>query len=64
MEDRHVDIVARDVEHRRIVRLLEQHRALGLGHDVAAEVDGDAVAGGRDRNRMVGTGDLHRLRLS
>ncbi|GGB42657.1 hypothetical protein GCM10011505_25070 [Tistrella bauzanensis] len=55
-ECRHVDIGARHIQHRRIAGFPQRQRLAAVGDHLARNGDDRPAGGGRDGDRMVGTG--------
>ena len=62
LEQRHVDILARDVLDRRIGRFAQGQRFSRVGDDPAGHRDHDPVGIAVDVDRMIGPGNFDRLR--
>jgi hypothetical protein len=63
LEERHVDILARDVVDRRIPRFPQGQRVPRLDDDATRDLDYDAIAVALDRDWMIRAGNLDGLRV-
>src|SRR5205807_539830 len=62
-QERHIDILARDVMDRRIMGLAERQRFARVGNNAARDRDDYSLGVAFDRDRMIRAGDFDRLRL-
>src|SRR3954454_16569895 len=62
-EERHVDVLARNVLHRRIARFSQDQRVPSIGNDAARNLDHDSISVTRNRDWVIRAWYLDRLRL-
>ncbi len=63
LQERHVDVLARDVLNRRVGGLSQGQSLASIGDDPARQRHGDPHRIRRDRNRVIRSGELYRFRL-
>jgi hypothetical protein len=63
LKEGHIDVLARDIENRRIARFLQGQRIPRVGDDATRNHNYDPIAVALDRDRMIGAGSLDVLRL-
>jgi hypothetical protein len=63
LKEGHVDVLARDIEDRRIARFPQGQRIPCVGDDAIRNLDYDPIPVALDRDRMIGAENLDVLRL-